>query len=543
MPLSLNSNFEPIDQNQPIYQDFLEDLQGNILNGHGRDHAVHIFLSFKPEKKPEVKTWIAKFATTKITSAKSQLNASEEYKISKTDAGLFYHFALSASGYNYLEVPKSKQPHGSKLQNRPDTVPSPTGEPAPFYADSFQKGMKSRQEVLLDPSVDTWDDGFKNPIDAVIILAADSPADLANAQLEISKELADIGAIATIETGLTLRRKFETTVNGTDIQKQFGNVVEHFGYADGVSQPAFLKKQLEGVSKKYWQNPGAPLKLVLIDDPNGTPSVSFGSFLVFRKLEQNVKGFKTAEAKLALSLGLPKELGGAMAVGRYEDGTPLVLQPGDGGWAESTNPTIPNDFNYSGDPDALKCPFHAHIRKSNPRLESVGSFAESNEVELGHRIARRGITYGGPLSTSSDLEELPTGGVGLLFMCYQSDIWEQFEFIQRLWCNNPNFLEPGKSDITSTPANPNYDKTGLDAVIGQQQGEKFDPVIGEAPRSPQNWPKEWGKPTHKPTIEPENQFGQFVTLKGGEYFFSPSITFLKTLPSLTFEEEPSEIDC
>lgn len=536
MPLSLSSNFEPIDQHLPIYQDFLEDLQGNILNGHGRDHAVHIFLTFKPDKKTAVKTWISNFATVKITSAKSQLDASEEYKISKTDAGLFAHFALSASGYDYLEVPKSKQPHGSNPQNRPDTVPDPTGNPAPFYADSFQQGMKSRQAVLLDPSVEQWEEGFKASIDAVIILAADNPADLADAEIEVSKELIDLVAIAAIETGLTLRRKFETTVDGTDIQKEFGNVVEHFGYADGVSQPVFLQQKLKGVSSKHWQHPGAPLKLVLIDDPNGTPSVSFGSFLVFRKLEQNVKGFKTAEAKLALSLGLPKELGGAMAVGRYEDGTPLVLQPGDGGWAESTKPTIPNDFNYSSDPDALKCPFHAHIRKSNPRLESVGSFAESNEVELGHRIARRGITYGGPLSTSADLDELPTGGVGLLFMCYQSDIWEQFEFIQRLWCNNPNFLELGRSDITKTPPNPNYDITGLDAVIGQKQGDKFDPVIGKAPEPPRNWPTQWGKETKKPTIEPENQFGQFVKLKGGKYFFSPSITFLRNLPKLTFAE-------
>jgi Dyp-type peroxidase family len=394
--------------------------------------------------------------------------------------------------------------------------------------------------VLLDPPVDQWENGFQDPIDALIILAADNPADLAAAELEVRQQVKELAIVKAVETGQTLRRKFEATVDGSGVQKEFGNVVEHFGYADGVSQPAFLQKQLEGATSKYWKHPGAPLKLVLIDDPNGTKDVSFGSFLVFRKLEQNVKGFKTAEAELAKKLKLPTELAGAMAVGRYEDGTPLVLQPGDGGWAESNDPTIPNDFNYDGDPDGLKCPFHAHVRKSNPRLESVGSFAKDADQELGHRIARRGITYGGPLSAAGDLDNLPEKGVGLLFMCYQSDIWEQFEFIQRFWCNNPNFLEPGQSDITKTPANPNYDKTGLDAVIGQKQGEQFDPVIGEAPQPPQNWPQEWGKATHKPDIEPENQFGQFVTLKGGEYFFSPSITFLKNLPILKFpvQEEP-----
>ena len=542
MPLNLDSSFEPIDQDAPLYKDFLEDLQGNILNGHGRDHAVHIFLTFKPGKIAEVKARIAEFAP-KITSAKSQLDASEAYKRDKTDAGLFSHFALSASGYDYLEVPKSKQPHGSNPRRRPNSVPDRFGNPAPFYADSFQDGLKSRQEVLLDPLVENWEDGFKGPIDALIILADDNPADLAAAELGVRQQLKEIATIKTVETGLILRRKFEATVgerkvtvDDSRVQREFGNVVEHFGYADGVSQPIFLEGKLKGVTSEYWKDPGAPLKLVLINDPNGTPSVSFGSFLVFRKLEQNVKGFKTAEAKLAEKLGLPKELSGAMAVGRYEDGTPLVLQSGDGGWAASNRTIIPNDFNYGGDPDGLKCPFHAHVRKSNPRLESVksgGAFAQDNAEELGHRIARRGITYGGSLSTSEDLDELPTNGVGLLFMCYQSDIWEQFEFIQRFWCNNPTFLEPGFSG----GQNPNYDKTGLDAVIGQKQGEQFDPVIGEAPQPPQNWPQEWGKSTIKPTIEPENQFAQFVTLKGGEYFFSPSITFMRDLPTLKFEEE------
>jgi Dyp-type peroxidase family len=544
MPLNLNSNFGPIDHNDSIYQDFLADLQGNILNGHGRDHAVHIFVQFTQDKKVnEVKTWIANFAAIHITSAKGQLDASEQYKLHKIDAGLFTHFALTASGYDYLGIPKTRQPHGANLQHRSANVPDPSGNPAPFYADSFQEGLKARQEVLLDPPVNTWENGFKGPIDALIILADDNPADLAAAELEIHQQLKEIATIRAVETGLTLRRKFETTVNDTDVQKEFGNVVEHFGYADGVSQPAFLQKQLAEVTSKYWK-PEAPLKLVLIDDPNGTKDISFGSFLVFRKLEQNVKGFKTAEAKLAESLELPQELAGAMAVGRYEDGTPLVLQPGDGGWAGSHKPIIPNDFNYAGDPDGLKCPFHAHIRKSNPRLESVGSFAANDEVELGHRIARRGITYGGPLSTG-DLEGLPEKGVGLLFMCYQSDIWEQFEFIQRFWCNNPNFLEPGKSNIQNKLPNSNYDKTGLDAVIGQKLGEQFDPVISESPEPPQNWPQQWAKTTTKPSLESENQFSQFVTLRGGEYFFSPSITFLQNLPSLVFptqEEQPAQVD-
>jgi deferrochelatase/peroxidase EfeB len=88
MPLNLDSNFGAIDQDSSIYQDFLEDLQGNILNGHGRDHAVHIFIAFIPEKNTEVKSWISSFANT-ITSAKSQLESSSHYKLHQVDGGVF----------------------------------------------------------------------------------------------------------------------------------------------------------------------------------------------------------------------------------------------------------------------------------------------------------------------------------------------------------------------------------------------------------------------------------------------------------------------
>lgn len=515
MPLDLKTNQEPINPEDPQYQDVLEDLQGNILKGHGRDRSVHIFLTFpNPQKNPEkidtLKNWMAELAINEITSAKNQMDEAKAWRENKTSGETFFHFALSSTGYTKLGSSDSVQPKGANLQKRGPDIQ---------YAEAFQEGMKLRQNALLDPPVSSWDANFRKEIDALVIIADDNPEVLNQKSSEIVRSLEPIVTNIFVEQGDTLRKSFN------------GNkpiVVEHFGYADGISQPIFLQGNLTSGSN-FSQD--APLSLVLIPDPFGTPGISFGSFLVFRKLEQNVQGFKKAELALSQAVGISSELAGAMAVGRFEDGTPLVLQPNDG------SPGL-NNFNYTGDTQGLKCPFQSHIRKSNPRLESVregGPFAQSKEQELGHRIARRGVTYGGPLSDfSEDFDRLPRTGVGLLFMCYQSDIWEQFEFIQRLWCNNPNFLEPAMNK------NPNYDKTGLDAVIGQKQGNQADPLIGEAPAPPKNWPASYGQPTVKPDIAPENEFGQFVTLKGGEYFFSPSLTFLKSLSDQPSSEETEQ---
>jgi Dyp-type peroxidase family len=528
MPLDLNSNKGPIDYTDEQYQDVLEDLQGNILKGHGRNQSVQIFLNFpdpkqNPEKIVVLKQWIAQFAAKDITSAIKQLRDADQWRTRRKDGGIFVHFALSSSGYEKLGFPDSSQPKGANLQNRPRTIKPPQQpQEVEFYADVFQQGMRQRRSVLLDPSATTWEREYQTRIDALIILAANNDSnELRKKTSELRQQLKDIATIVKEEQGDTLRKQF-----GNSSEKL---VVEHFGYADGIGQPLFLLTDVEREKGETAQRLfSAPLNLVLIPDPFGTHKVSFGSFLVFRKLEQNVQAFKKAEEELGKALGISPKVAGAMAVGRFEDGTPIVLQPNDGG-------TVLNDFEYSNDTLGLKCPFHAHLRKTNPRLESVlkdGPFAQSEEQELGHRIARRGVTYGGLLSEFDDLDSLPTGNVGLLFMCYQSDIWEQFEFIQRFWSNAPSFVEPALSEFRDKnglgKVNPNYDRTGLDAVSGQNLPGQSDPVIGEVPKPPQNWPEGWNRETTKPGVN----FEDFVKLKGGEYFFSPSISFLKNLPNL-----------
>lgn len=519
MPLELSQNRGPIDETDRTFFDVLDDLQGNILAGHGRLHAAHLFVHFRGDCVDAAKAWIRGFASTRITSALAQARASDAFRTSGADAGGFAHFALSAAGYRALGIPDALVPQGTDPRNRRDLPVRPgrvpPDEAVGAYSNVFSGGMGARRPFLLDPPVDALDPEYRGEggaIHAMILLADDDPAELVAAERVVLTQLAAFADIVASERGMNLKKQFHPQ-DGPD-----GLSIEHFGYVDGRSQPLFLLRHVrreDPVGGGSFWDPRAPLSLVLVPDPNGTPNVSFGSFLVYRKLEQNVKGFKAAEKALAAELGLPTELVGAMAVGRYEDGTPIVLQPSDG-----TRP-IPNDFNYGGDPAGRSCPFHAHIRKTNPRLESArlgGPFAQSEAEELGHRIARRGIPYGGPQSEGDDL---PTRGVGLLFFCYQSDIWEQFEFMQRFWANNPTFLEPQMGG----PGAPGFSPTGLDAVIGQRIPGSSDPIGVPEPFPPKNWPREWGKPTQPVDVG----FAGFVNLRGGEYLFCPSINFLRSL--------------
>jgi deferrochelatase/peroxidase EfeB len=112
---------------------------------------------------------------------------------------------------------------------------------------------------------------------------------------------------------------------------------------------------------------------------------------------------------------------------------------------------------------------------------------------------RRGITYGKRAKNpdgSTRFDDLPDGPVGLLFMCFQRDITQQFEFIQQSWLNYTNI------------------GIGLDPVAGQSSGKT----------PPQRWPSVWGE---SPSVALD--LNKVVTLKGGEYFFAPSKPFLRSV--------------
>ncbi len=275
---------------------------------------------------------------------------------------------------------------------------------------------------------------------------------------------------------------------------------------DGISQPLLLAdevaREMAQTGTDQWDPAFGPGEAALVRDPNGASQDSFGSYMVYRKLEQNVRGFKKAERALAHAMGFAegdprRERAGAMVVGRFENGTPVALSAIDA----PANAT--NNFNYvlpagASDPDGLKCPFQAHIRKANPRSDTGDSAGER-----AHLMPRRGIPFGERADdwTSDDDDTKPERGVGLIFMAFNNNIERQFEFTQSSWANNPNFIF-------------GRDRPGLDPVIGQGQREL------------QAWRRDWND-ISSPVVP--FQFDQFVTLRGGEYYYAPPISFLKGL--------------
>jgi deferrochelatase/peroxidase EfeB len=215
-----------------------------------------------------------------------------------------------------------------------------------------------------------------------------------------------------------------------------------------------------------------------------------GSFLAIRQLEQDVEAFWTYCEEGAARLrqqftrwhNVTPEFVGAKLVGRWPDGSSLVRFPYHAGSEEDQDrpltrtgegtaevpamalpapPPAPaqrpaagpaqrrkvevkrtdadvrevaitpdNDFLFGAeDPQGLRCPFGAHVRRANPRE----SFEPGSQEQLGitnrHRILRVGRRY----------EPEAGRNPGLFFMCLNADLERQFEFIQQTWLQAPSF--------------------------------------------------------------------------------------------------------
>ncbi len=440
----------------PAGDRILENIQCNIIKGTTREFGKLLMVRFTGGAVKKRREWLANFADKVVTSA---LEQKQIWKESRSDA--LGSIALSAAGYTALglRVPPDDSPEKEFVLDAGDAPEDPE-----FLAGMRETGVTYK--TRWDAALDYWEGKYRNcDIHLCVLLYDDDKHRLANTVADLEQEIAKVGEIVAEESGKR------------HIHKKLGEkeTIEHFGFTDGLSNPKLIKgEQKPG---KYWPSGTAPLKLVLTQEPalpgkkGGKPT--YGSYLAFLKMEQNVRKFKQAAAELskALGKGTPADAA-ALAMGRKTDGTPLE-KTGKG----------PNDFNY--DHEDSKCPFHAHVRRMNPRKED--SFG----------LVRRSMHYG---PERVDLyprskEEPPDGGVGLLFLSYQSRIQS---FSSRMAAANRPI------------------QGGVDAMIGAKRFDRGEELDGR-----QTWPGE------VPFL-----MADFVTPMGGEYFFCPSISFFKNLPSV-----------
>ncbi|MEP6915880.1 MAG: hypothetical protein ABJC89_09540 [Acidobacteriota bacterium] len=153
-----------------------------------------------------------------------------------------------------------------------------------------------------------------------------------------------------------------------------------------------------------------------------------------------------------------------------------------------------NDFLFGAeDPQGLRCPFGAHIRRANPRE----SFAPGSEEQLAitnrHRILRVGRRY----------REVDGERPGLFFMCLNADLERQFEFVQQTWLQAPSFH--GLMDER-------------DPLIGSRQPDAQAPDDG------------FSLPTREAPVR-FKAMPEFVRALGGGYFFVPGRSLLRYLAS------------
>jgi Dyp-type peroxidase family len=144
-----------------------------------------------------------------------------------------------------------------------------------------------------------------------------------------------------------------------------------------------------------------------------------------------------------------------------------------------------NDFVFAGDPEGLRCPLGAHVRRANPR----DAFGHAGTLTLRHRILRRGMPYGPALPEGAPLDDVERG---LVFVCYQADLERQFEVIQRRWMRDGNAF-------------------GL--------GPEPDALVGEGGRMTIQ-----GRPPQF-----VSGLGAHIDLRGGEYFWLPGLNGLAAL--------------
>ncbi|MDL2409553.1 peroxidase [Rhizobium calliandrae] len=446
----------------------LHDIQDNVVTPILMRYGRHIFLNFSDGTKS--RAW--------LRNVFQRVNARQTEHGTRFTINIgFTHQGLKALGVSQRVL---------------DSFP-----------EAFRVGARGRSSAVGDVgphAPEHWEGGLGSPdIHAMALLRTDSSEGREVATRILREEIEATG-------GVEVRFVQDTMASH---ESGIGSEGEHFGFADPISQPP-----IEGADTPSYPGDGVlesdgtwrPLKpgefLLGYEDEVGPGGAQMpepfelrvnGTFVVFRKLYQDVAAFRQYLATAARSLygsddQHHRDLVAAKIMGRWPSGCPLDLSPEKDDPEIASDPDRRNNFTYEGDDQGLRCPLGSHLRRSNPRATPL---KRATAVRR-HRLIRRGVEYG-PHLQDGVLED---DGVdrGLINLFIQADIERQFEFVQAEWMKGGEFLglDPNEQD-----------------PINGVGGEGSQMSVPGAKR-----PFLFNLPT-------------FVTVKGGEYLFVPGLNALR----------------
>ncbi|KAJ7243455.1 fungal peroxidase [Mycena rebaudengoi] len=444
----------------------LDDIQGDILIGMKKKRELFFFFSITDAKKFKAK--LNKEILPILTTTTQLLSVSKQPVTA-------LNIAFSQSGLTALNITDS------------------LGDPA------FAGGQLKDAANLGDPGTADWVPQFVGTkIHGVILFASDTVNNCNNELTKLKRTLSN-----TIKEVYSLQ-------GAARPGNQEGH--EHFGFLDGISNPA-----VQGFSTPLPGQSVVSTGSILVGEEgdnliDSRPAwAKDGSFLVFRQLKQLVPEFNKFLTDNPIRIrGLTPKQGsdllGARMVGRWKSGAPIELSP------RVDNPTLGADRNRNNNftfavpgqdvansTDQTRCPFSAHIRKTRPRAD-LGTPEDS-----AHHIMRAGIPYGPEVTSREASSKKTSVERGLAFVCYQSNLAAGFQFLQRVWADNVNFVHRG---------------------VG------VDPIIGRATGSPANAPRVIGGLDPRNASRPTTLTTDFVVSQGGEYFFAPSLSAIRNTLSV-----------
>jgi Dyp-type peroxidase family len=432
------------------------DVQGNVLQPYGLATSAHLFVHVGSAEGGRA---VLRAALDDVTSG-----ASWATKPASTLNVSFTHGGLTALG-----------------------VPAAV---LASFPDAFRQGMAARAELLGDTGRSApgkWEPGLgtgQAHILFTVNAAGDDECDAAVAKLAECFAANDV-TIVTEQRGRRLPDR-----------------KEHFGYCDGVGQPAIEgtggPTRGEGDVGTFHHWHGLPVGEIFhghIDAdcyPSPGPAPPFdrdGTFKVWRKLYEDAATFRGWIAEQSAQLGIDEVLLRAKLIGRWPDASPLALTPDRPDPQMAADPNSVNAFDYSDDTAGLRCPLGAHIRRTNPR----SGLGFGDALSARQRIIRRGMTYGPPMADDCTDDD----GVdrGIFFVAYMADIERQYEFIQANWCNDGDAVNVG------------HDR---DPFVGRASGDHKFTIPGATPKFVHPLP-------------------ELVVTRGGEYLWVPSMRSLAIL--------------